>query len=340
MKWSTPEVKQLNKELVREAVKELGECTKSDVAKETALSVATCNTLLNEMLEAGEIVKQDQEVAKMGRPADRFVYNSEYHHVLGLMIRAVDSVTEIASFVADATGNVIKSESKRIVSPTQLSIDEVIESNLSEDELIKSISIGIPGVTKRGIVERCDIKSLVGADLQGAFAKEYGLDVEVRNDMDFVSLGVFNYEFDGTGNLAVAYFPEHSSGYVGCGFIINERLLTGFSKFSGELSYISEGFGISRAAVKEKCQDHDELVRHVMRMALVIATTIDPEALVIMSSKVTEDDLAVIRSGLGDILTDNHVPKIELGKDVLESYRNGLIVAAINRLDFPLTCAI
>ena len=340
MKWSTPEVKKLNKELVRKAVKELGECTKSDVAKETSLSVATCNTLLNEMLEAGEILKQDQEVAKMGRPADRFIYNKDYHHVMSLCVLAVDSIQQIDWAVADAMGEVIDQGSKQIVSPTQLSVDEVIQEVMAKDDKIASISIGIPGVTNKGVVERCDIKSLIGADLQNDFAKKYGVNVELRNDMDFVAYGAYNYRFQGTGNMAVASFPEHNSGYVGCGFVIGGRVLTGFSKFSGELSYITEGFGVSRARMKEKCKEHDELVNYMSQIALVIETTIDPECLIIMSNEIDEDDITTIRNKLTDILGSDHVPQIGLEKNILEDYTCGMIVSAINRLDFPLTCPI
>ena len=145
MKWSTPEVKKLNKELVRKAVKELGECTKSDVAKETSLSVATCNTLLNEMLEAGEILKQDQEVAKMGRPADRFIYNKDYHHVMSLCVLAVDSIQQIDWAVADAMGEVIDQGSKQIVSPAQLSVDEVIQEVMGHADVSTTMNIYAEG---------------------------------------------------------------------------------------------------------------------------------------------------------------------------------------------------
>lgn len=66
------EIRQWNKERIRDAVQKHKTCTKADIAHETGLSMATCSTALNEMLESNEILKVDQIGAGIGRPSDLF----------------------------------------------------------------------------------------------------------------------------------------------------------------------------------------------------------------------------------------------------------------------------
>lgn len=54
---SVNQVKDHNVKLVKDALKSLESGTKNTVAQMTGLSIATCNTILNELAESGEILK-------------------------------------------------------------------------------------------------------------------------------------------------------------------------------------------------------------------------------------------------------------------------------------------
>lgn len=53
---NTQQVKRINVELVKNTLRSTGVGTKSSVANLTKLSVATCGTILNELLQTGEII--------------------------------------------------------------------------------------------------------------------------------------------------------------------------------------------------------------------------------------------------------------------------------------------
>ena len=339
MLWSTPEVKQLNKERIRKAIQQNGKCTKSNISKETGLSVATCNNTLNEMLESGEIIKADQEEIVMGRPANRFVYNTEFHHVLGIAITDGDK-DAISYAVGDALGHQIATGEKTAEVIDYQCVEELIQEIVESDPLIDSISVGIPGVTHHGIVERCDVKSIIGIPLEENLKERFQMDVEVRNDMEYISCGLCFSTYQGNKNLAVAYFPDGEEAYVGCGFVINGKILKGATRFSGQMQYVPEAFGISTEEQKTRMYKKDSFVAYVSQIVTTIIATIDPEEIILMGNELTEDDKQAVAKICAEIVTEEHVPELAVENDVAGNFMNGLIRAAVNRMDFPLSEAL
>lgn len=336
MLWSTPEVKQLNKERIRKAIQENGKCTKSKIAKMTNLSVATSNNALNEMVEAGEIIKTDQEEIIMGRPADRFIYNSEYHHVLGVCI-SINGSEKISCAVGDALGKELEKEEKTLDEITYEDVEAMILEMLEKDSLVNSISVGIPGVTHDGIIERCDIPTLVGIPMEERLKEKTGMDVVVKNDMEYFAESLYYSSYSGKKNIAVAYFPEGNDAYVGCGFVVNGKIVKGASRFSGELSYVPQAFGISFEEQKRLMENRDTFVDYVSKIVLTIISTIDPEEIFLMGHDLTDEECKEVRAKCIDVVTEKHVPKMAVENDIDGTYTTGMIRAAVNRMDFPLS---
>ena len=68
---NTQQVKRINVELVKNTLRSTGVGTKSSIANLTRLSVATCGTILNELLQTGEIIDLGPDESSGGRPASR-----------------------------------------------------------------------------------------------------------------------------------------------------------------------------------------------------------------------------------------------------------------------------
>ena len=76
-------VKKKNLNQVRRILWQGGQYTKLDISRATGLSVATSNTLLNELEKAGEVVGQSQRTRDVGRSSIVYHYNEEGHAALG-----------------------------------------------------------------------------------------------------------------------------------------------------------------------------------------------------------------------------------------------------------------
>lgn len=78
---NTTIIKQINTELIKSTLKLLKHATKPLLANETGLSLATCNTILNELLLTGEVIAVELEASNGGRPATRFMYNADSSYI-------------------------------------------------------------------------------------------------------------------------------------------------------------------------------------------------------------------------------------------------------------------
>lgn len=331
---STPEVKQLNRERIRKQIQDHETCTKAEVSRWTSLSVSTCNTILNEMQSEGEIIYVAQEESYVGRPASRFRYNPDHLHVLVMYVLGEQGENTVALATANAVGELLWRTQRHPASITYPVIEDLIAERLSVDKLIRGIAFGIPGVAQNGIIERCDVESLVGLDLEGKVRANFGISLEIRNDMDFIANGVYNRVNDNGGDLVTLLFPE--DGYVGCGIVVDGKALRGYSKFSGELSYIAEGFGVSRMAQRQAMLERTAFRDLAAKMVLITCGTIDPEVIMLMGNRMNEADLTEIREICEPIVSELHLPRLLADNNVDEYYISGMVRETLDLLQFRL----
>ena len=80
------DVKRININRIRSVMWRGGEHTKQSVARATGLSVATCNTFLNEMEYSGEITSDKRQLNGVGRSTGIYRINEAYESILCIRI--------------------------------------------------------------------------------------------------------------------------------------------------------------------------------------------------------------------------------------------------------------
>ncbi|MGO0861904.1 ROK family protein, partial [Clostridioides difficile] len=190
---NTLQVKQLNKELIRSTLKKHEISTKSSIAKETGLSVATCGTILNEMLIDKEIIEIEQAESRGGRPACQYTYNKNYYHVVGIYANNESSSYEIGFAVANALEEIVEKEKFHPDGITYTVIEDLITKIVNKYSNIKAIGLGLPGVIYDGYVDSCDIESLKKLDIGKMLKKKFNVNIVIENDMNFITYGVYNH---------------------------------------------------------------------------------------------------------------------------------------------------
>lgn len=86
--YNTIQVKKMNIELVKNALKAQGIATKASIAGLTKLSDATCGTILNELLAKGEVIQRmEKSIGKFNKSlrhaAGKHFYWIRYLRVFG-----------------------------------------------------------------------------------------------------------------------------------------------------------------------------------------------------------------------------------------------------------------
>lgn len=335
---STMEIKQQNLDCIRDAIQSEGSGTKAGLARSTGLSVATCNNLLNEMLRNGELLQIEQEESQGGRKANRFIYNKDYQHILGVYLKEVNDVRHVGYTIANALGEIIEQEVLHPESIDGVYLSDLLEEILIRDTLICSVAIGVPGNVYQGVVERCDIHSLEGLNLQTMLEDRLRINVIVENDMNFIAYGAYWKVGRQDRCLIAIDFPIDDC--CGAGIVINGKIYNGFSRFAGELSYALEEEGFPRAQQPAGKLDKTGFFKIVVKSIMMVICVLNPNCIVLTCECLNEDDLQAIQDYCKKFVSEHHIPEIKLSREFYDFCVVGLIRANLNSLKYQFQLTV
>lgn len=334
---STIQLKQQNLNLIRSVISPHVPYTKAEVAKITDLSLATCNNLLNEMFESGELL-QTEERSYGGRKAKCFCYNKDHYHVIGIYLKVVHGIRNVGYQIANAIGEVIEEhvEHPDLISPQ--SLRDFLKSCMQHDPLIKIVSIAIPGIVTNGVVTQCNIRSFESKNLQVFLQDALDIPVIIENDMNFTAYGVYCASGQQDNILFAIDFPLDDC--CGAGIIINGKVFSGANQFAGELSYALEEAGILRSQQPVSKLSKSEILRIVSKSITMVSCVLNPDRFVILCESLSEDDISPILEYCQKYLPEQYLPAIELKNKFYEYCQLGLIRSASNCLKFNFQLTI
>ena len=327
MTTNTMQLKKINTELIRTALKNDESATKNSLAQTTGLSVATCGNILAGMLETGEVSEISNCPSSGGRPSRQFVYNEDFYHVCGIYLRVENRDITLFAAAANISGKICRRIELHPERVTVQLIEETVEQMLNLVPSIRLVSIGIPGVVSRGVIDFCDIMELEDFDLQGHLAGLFEVDFIIENDMNCTAAGFLRREAEkAPQNLAYLYYPEN--GCPGCGIIINGKILYGNSNFAGEVGYIPQ---LSREACTDNVQsDPAVFSKLAAKTAATINCVINPDKIVIAGKVFTESLREEVEASIREIVPEKHLPELIFVTEIHESFIRGLIALALD----------
>jgi len=333
------EVRQINKERIRRASQRFNRYTKADISKETALSMATCSTALNEMLESGEVLKIDQTGFSIGRPADVFTYNPDFLHALALCTTIREGRYVLEYVIANALGQVVFRETMTPRDITMETLDDLIASLRAKDPCIKTVGLGIPGQARDGYIAQCDILGLQQLDFAGPIGRKYGIQVIVENDVNIIAYFLHKNIAGGSApenNFSALFFPDKENGYLGSGHIVNGHLLKGDTMLSGNLFRAAAAFGISLERQLALLSNREEFLTFAAQMVVMIACTINPSHLVLMGNHLAVEELDTIRRICLQFISEKDLPALEIDHNTFDEYAEGLLRLTLDTALFPM----
>ncbi len=323
----------MNVELVKNTLKAQGIGTKASIASLTKLSVATCGTILNELVASGEVIELEPEESSGGRPAKPYKYNADFGSVVCLLVKTEGGIHSIHCRIVDLVGDVIREESKVLSHIDVDVLDELIEKLVSENRNVQAIGIGIPGVVHRGVIGVCDVPDLAGKPLGAYFEDKYELSVTIENDMNMTVYGFYllqNFEEEKT--FAIVTFPKNH--FPGAGFIVDGRILSGNTKFGGEVSFLP--FGVSREEQLQQLDTDEGFVRLAVHTLTSIIAIINPVTIAITGELPHESQLNNLYEGCLKDIPQKHMPELFIQRDTQQEYMKGLVTATLESLTYRL----
>ncbi|MDO3409313.1 ROK family protein [Saccharibacillus sp. CPCC 101409] len=330
---SSIKLKKINEELVRRALRSMEYGTKSSLSQATGLSVATCGTLLGEMLQRGEALEEEPEQSSGGRRARRFVYNADYSYIACICAVFEAKRPRLIYAVADSAGRVLERRSRETAALDEESIDTLVGVLLGRYPQIKAVGVGIPGLVHEGVIHICDAAELVGVPLGRSLEQRYGVKVTVENDMNLTVYGLYHeQDWEEPGTLAVMTFIPGC--FPGAGLMIDGHIHRGASRFAGEISFLP--FGISREQQLRRLDIRETFIPLAAHAVASLAAIVNPRLLALTGGQVAEEDLPAIRERCLDVVPAEHMPELVWLEVSMEPYLQGLIAMTLESLSYSL----
>lgn len=224
--------------------------TKQQIAGETGLSVATCNTLLNELANTEEVISEKIRLHNVGPGALRYKCNEEYEQLLCIFFDKEMDCDVLTLYVLTMTGNVTEKIEKNFFSLSADILQDEVKNVADRYHNIISIMVGIPGIAENGTIQHCDISDLNGFSLVSALSIQFGCTVYMENDMHFKVFGYYQKYCEDYEVVTLANFPVQL--LPGTATVHNGMVIKGKNQFAGMVGFLP--FDSSRNEILEQLQ--------------------------------------------------------------------------------------
>lgn len=327
---TTAKVKENNKEVIKKALIQIGQGTKNMVSKETGLSVATCNTLLNELALSGEIleVNIEKKAAGAGRPSKTYRLNNQLCLICCLSLYTEGNKQIIRYEIVDLLSNIISEKIVQEHNVTYKIIHHLLNSLLSEYSRIQIISIGISGTTDFSqIIDTCDIPSLVGINLVQSIQSDFSISAIISNRISLIAYGLYKKKTYTSTQSVVALSFDHDKCSES-GIIINGNIIYGKSNFAGNISCLSLlPENTPRRLLHPSAKiSHEDLIAKAMS---VFITVLNPDAIMLVGQSISITLMGPILDACKKIIPERHIPELTFAQDTKSYYITGLIERAL-----------
>lgn len=328
--YSTVQIKQMNIGLVKMALRAQESGTKAEIASQTSLSIATCNTILNELVATGEVIELGLSGSSGGRPAKKYKYNADFGSAVCLLVKTSGDLYSIDYSIVNLVGDIVKEDTLKELKHVDLEvIDQLIGQLAGGSNHVMALGVGIPGVVSGGVIGVCDVPELVGKELGPYLEQKYEIPVTVENDMNMTVYGFYHLQhFEEEKTFAVVTFPKNQ--FPGAGFIVDGQILTGNTKFGGEVSFLP--FGISREEQLRQLHTADGFVPLAVHVLTSVIAVINPVTIAITGELPQEDQLDGLHKGCLKNIPEEHMPFLYVQNDTNREYMKGLVMTTLEAL--------
>lgn len=230
-----------NLSLVLQVLYSEGAMSRADLARRLSLTKVTVSDLVGELLDRGQVVEVGQsEAARPGKPATLVDVDRHGLQVVGLDLTAHQV---LRAAVLDLDGTVLR-RVERPLSGSAVGQDVVADvlalaadAVALADRPVLGIGVGTPGVVgPDGEVITAPNLGWSDVPLRALLTEATGLPVLVCNDAD-AAVHAEHTLGEGGDDLALVRIGLG----VGCGLIVNGRLIRGAHSAAGEIGHVTVG---------------------------------------------------------------------------------------------------
>ena len=325
------QVKNYNVSQIKRALMSIPSGTKNTISKMTGLSVATCNTILNELEATNEIFGIEGEKASIGRPPKVFCFNEKHSFILCIFLTMESGIRKINYSVTDLKGNIEQEGFKECDKITTETVIILIKELIAQRPTIRTLSIGTPGYYYKKRIVSCGIEELNGIDLVGEVNAKINLPILVENDINAIAYGMYcvrqdTYNTNGD-MVAIAYYKGRGSG---AGIIIDGKIHHGMSSFAGEINYLQYDNTIPVEAVLAK--GREGVIQVAATATQNICAILNPEVICFTGGNISQEILDEVYLKTVEVIPREEMPQLKYFCNDTMFYVRGLYKLALENI--------
>ncbi|WMJ86830.1 ROK family transcriptional regulator [Anaerocolumna sp. MB42-C2] len=316
-------IKQSNIDTVRRALYSCRISTVKDLAQKTDISPATVGSILNILVETGEVQTGDMVSSTGGRPSQSYIFNAEYAYILALSARTNKDKDVIHASVTNLLGQVVWEVTHDYKCIHILGFESVIDICLKKYPTIKILAFSLPGVERDGVIVANDYKELEGLHFANNLKERYGLPVIIENDINAAVAG-YGRTLGTFPAIVGIYFPRRYP--PGAGLLINGRVFKGTSGYAGEINLMPLNIDWLTVNYCNK----KEIAPAISKLICAITSVIDPHRIILYGDFFSDELQKEINMSVSKQVVRNIIPSIIYRAELEADITSGLILQALS----------
>lgn len=321
------DIKKQNIARIRRLLAGGGAYSKQQIAGKTGLSIASCNTFLNEMEETGEVLGNKQKLHDVGRNSVVYRLNEEYESIVCLYFELIQGVKSLTAAVLSPTGKVKQLATTSFERLDLSAVIHELEKVLARTPNAARIMVGTPSIAEKGVIRHSDIPELEGVELVSVLQQRYGLPVFLANDMHYKVYGYAQKEQVTDQIVTLVNYP--AGVLPGTATVYHGQVLTGRNLFAGMVGFLD--YGMSQEEQLRRLQERSTAWPLIHRAVISLISILNPHKLLFTGDLIREEDLPVIRAACETCIPEEYLPEFSYIPDITPYYLAGMYWAAVNR---------
>lgn len=319
-------IKKENKTLIRRLLVSGESFTKQQIALQTGLSVASCNTYLNEMEAAGEVIGEKQRHRDVGRAASAYRLNEDFESILCVYFELIRQTKSLSAAVFSPSGNIRYRNVRALDRLDAAAVEQEIETLLGQFPNCSQILVGTPSIAENGIIRHSDIPELEDVPLKAVLEAKFHLPVFLANDMHYKVYGYYRQEQCEDKIVTLVNYP--SGVLPGTATVNKGVLLTGKNLFAGMVGFLD--YGMDR---KEQIQllYRPTAEPFIVRASIALISILNPHRLLFTGDLLEKGDLERIDRACREWIPEEYMPEFVFIPSTEEYYLKGMYWTAVDR---------
>ena len=319
-------IKKENKTLIRRLLVSGESFTKQQIALQTGLSVASCNTYLNEMEAAGEVIGEKQRHRDVGRAASAYRLNEDFESILCVYFELIRQTKSLSAAVFSPSGNIRYRHVRALDRLDVAAVEQEIETLLGQFPNCSQILVGTPSIAENGIIRHSDIPELEDVPLKAVLEAKFHLPVFLANDMHYKVYGYYRQEQCEDKIVTLVNYP--SGVLPGTATVNKGVLLTGKNLFAGMVGFLD--YGMDR---KEQIQllYRPTAEPFIVRASIALISILNPHRLLFTGDLLEKGDLERIARVCRKWIPEEYMPEFVFIPSTEEYYLKGMYWTAVDR---------